>query len=444
LGDALLGGKFQGRPGWLSETDFDPGSYTHTHTVDWATGAALLVRPDVAALVGNWDERFFLYSEETDFFRRVRLAGEEVWFEPTARMRHREGGSGTSPDLTALLAVNRIRYARKYGHGPYASLIRVIVGFAELARAWRPSHRRAFQAVLHARTWDTLPHASRYPWLVAGSQFPSATVIIPAHNEAAVIRRTLARFAHPLRTGSIEVVVACNGCVDGTEAAASSVPGVEVISVKEASKVAALNAGDRAATHWPRIYLDADIEISEEALRLTIEELSSEDAPCAARPSFRYDTRGATRPVRAYYRARSRIPGTSGALWGAGIYGLSEKGHDILGEFPPVTNDDYYIDRLYADGEKRIIECDPVLVRTPRSAKDLLATLRRVYRGNSAQDGPSRTGASDTLKGLLFSLRGPVSAADALVYILFAVAGRWESRSTPAVRWERDESSRAC
>jgi GT2 family glycosyltransferase len=442
LGDALLGGRFQGRPGWLSETVFDPRSYTHPHTVDWATGAALLIRPDVAALVGSWDERFFLYSEETDFFRRVRCLGAEVWFEPSARIRHKEGGSGTSPDLTALLAINRIRYARKHGGRTYSSFVRIIVGLAEFARSWQPGHRRAFRAVLDGRSWDTLPHATRYPGPVVGSQFPPATVVVPAHNEEAVIRRTLARFTQPLGTGSIEVIVACNGCVDGTEAAASSVPGVQVIRVKEASKVAALNAGDKAATLWPRIYLDADIEISEEALRLTIEELSSPGAPCAARPAFRYDTRGATRAVKAYYRARSRIPGASAGLWGAGMYGLSERGHDILGEFPAVTGDDYYIDGLYAENEKRIVQCDPVLVRTPRSATDLLATLRRVYRGNAEQDGASASSASGTLKGLLVSVRGPMSAADGLVYIFFALAGRWESRAVPAVKWERDESSR--
>ena len=443
LGDALLGSRFQGRPGWLSETVYDDGSYTHPHPVDWATGAALLIRPDVAALVGRWDEQFFLYSEETDFFRRVRLGRAGVWFEPAARMRHREGGSGSSPALTALLAVNRVRYARKYGHGMYSTSVHVIVGFAELARAWQPAHRRALHAVLRSRTWAMLPHAVQYPDPGLPENFPCGAVIIPAHNEVAVIRRTLACLARPLGTGKVQVIVACNGCVDGTEAAASSVPGVEVIRVQEPSKVAALNAGDRAATLWPRIYLDADIEISEEALRLTFEELSSEDAPFAARPAFRYDFREASHAVRSYYRARSRIPGTSAALWGAGVYGLSERGHDVLGEFPAVTGDDYYIDRLYRADEKRVLDCDPVLVRTPRSTKALVGTLRRVYRGNSEQAGAGPSGARDTMKGLLRSIRGPISAADALVYTCFALAGRGEPRSSRAVRWHRDESSRA-
>ncbi|HYH77962.1 MAG TPA: WecB/TagA/CpsF family glycosyltransferase, partial [Arthrobacter sp.] len=117
FGDAVMGSKLPGRPGWLSEMDFDPESYLHAHMVDWATGAALLIRPDVAELVGEWDEDYFLYSEETDFLHRVRGAGGDVWFEPKARMTHCRGGSGTSPALDALMATNRIRYIRKYHTG---------------------------------------------------------------------------------------------------------------------------------------------------------------------------------------------------------------------------------------------------------------------------------------------------------------------------------------
>ena len=40
--------------------------------MDWATGAALLVPAAVAREVGEWNEEFFLYSEETDYFRRIR------------------------------------------------------------------------------------------------------------------------------------------------------------------------------------------------------------------------------------------------------------------------------------------------------------------------------------------------------------------------------------
>src|SRR5215813_6453429 len=73
-------------------------------------------------------------------------------------------------------------------------------------------------------------------------------VIIPAYNEAAVIKRTLAPLSQAAVEGLIELIVVCNGCADDTADVARSVPGVEVIELEQGSKPAALNAGDEAAT----------------------------------------------------------------------------------------------------------------------------------------------------------------------------------------------------
>ena len=56
--------------------------------VDWVTGAAMLIRREAFDSVGGWDERFFLYLEDTDFCRRLAQAGWETWYLPEARMRH--------------------------------------------------------------------------------------------------------------------------------------------------------------------------------------------------------------------------------------------------------------------------------------------------------------------------------------------------------------------
>nr|WP_256870436.1 WecB/TagA/CpsF family glycosyltransferase [Paenarthrobacter nitroguajacolicus] len=161
LGDAALGSHVKARPGWLSEMDFDPESYLHGHRVDWATGAALLISADAAKAVGEWDEQFFLYSEETDYCHRVRDAGFAIWFEPTARMWHARGGSGSSPQLTALMSVNRVRYAAKYLGRGRAMAFRGAVLAAEVARFNKPGHRDAALAVLSQRRWAALPQATR-------------------------------------------------------------------------------------------------------------------------------------------------------------------------------------------------------------------------------------------------------------------------------------------
>ena len=117
IGDAFFGSiLWRNRPGFLSEVDDRPASYADAHDVDWASGAALLVRNEVVRELGEWNEEFFLYSEETDYCRRIRESGRRIRFEPSAVVKHRKGGSGTSPATATLMAVNRVRYAERY-HG---------------------------------------------------------------------------------------------------------------------------------------------------------------------------------------------------------------------------------------------------------------------------------------------------------------------------------------
>jgi hypothetical protein len=419
----------------------DADSYRRPHRVDWATGAALLIRSDVAETVGTWDESYFLYSEETDYMRRVRSIGSAIWFEPAAKMVHSRGGSGSSPGLEALMGANRIRYVRKFHPAGYARAFRAAVVLSALLRLPLPGRGKIFGLIARESRWGELPHAAAHPPLsVPPDGIPSGAVIIPAHNEVAVLHRTLGALSVPLATGRVEVIVACNGCTDGTEEVARSVAGVRVIRVAEASKVAALNAGDRAASRWPRMYLDADIELPVEALCATLDALSTRHGLLCARPAFSYDTAGASWPVRAYYRARNRLPQASASMWGAGVYGLSLEGHQRLGEFPAVTNDDCFIDRLFESPEKATLGCLPVTVRTPRSATALLSTLKRVYRGNLELRGVPGVRTGRTVRELAASIRGPLSALDALVYGGFALAGRLAPR--PVLAWERDESSR--
>jgi GT2 family glycosyltransferase len=155
IGDALLGGHLPRRPGWLSEMVRCERAYASRRSVDWATGAAALISADCDAAVGPWDERFFLYSEEVDHAARVRAAGFRIEYVPTAQVRHREGGSGSSEALVALMAVNRVRYVAKRGRG--AAAFRAVVVLHELLRAHDPSHRFALRTVLSRSRWEALP-----------------------------------------------------------------------------------------------------------------------------------------------------------------------------------------------------------------------------------------------------------------------------------------------
>lgn len=57
-------------------------------SVDWATGACLLIARDCWAAMGGFDERYFLYYEDVDLCRRARTAGWGVEYDPSAACRH--------------------------------------------------------------------------------------------------------------------------------------------------------------------------------------------------------------------------------------------------------------------------------------------------------------------------------------------------------------------
>jgi GT2 family glycosyltransferase len=154
IGDALFGHYFKYRPGWLSGMVLNAQDYTYRHSVDWASGAAMLISGACDRAVGAWDERFFLYSEEVDYAARARAAGLHIEYLPQARARHRGAGSGQSHALSALMAVNRVRYFEKHG-GPIRAF-RAAVLLNELLRSLNPGHRAALRAVARRSAWEPL------------------------------------------------------------------------------------------------------------------------------------------------------------------------------------------------------------------------------------------------------------------------------------------------
>jgi N-acetylglucosaminyl-diphospho-decaprenol L-rhamnosyltransferase len=63
---------------------------TDMRQVGWAQSSALLVRRAAAEQVGWFDPAFFVYSDETDFCRRLRDAGWAILFVPQARAIHHD------------------------------------------------------------------------------------------------------------------------------------------------------------------------------------------------------------------------------------------------------------------------------------------------------------------------------------------------------------------
>jgi GT2 family glycosyltransferase len=156
FGEALLGGERAAGRAALGELIVDPAVYDRPTVADWATGAAMLISAPCRRTVGAWDERYFLYSEETDYALRARQQGFSLRLVPEARATHLGGESNVSPRLWSLLTVNRIRlHRRRKGllrAIPFALGIILAVGLRTVAG--RPTDSAALKAMVRPVTLD--------------------------------------------------------------------------------------------------------------------------------------------------------------------------------------------------------------------------------------------------------------------------------------------------
>jgi acetyltransferase-like isoleucine patch superfamily enzyme len=293
---------------------------------------------------------------------------------------------------------------------------------------------------------ETQGHDAREP--VATRPPPALSVVIPAHNEEAVLARCLDTLLADAAPGELEIVVAANGCRDRTvEIARGYGPAVTVIEVGEASKCAALNAGDKAATTFPRVYLDADIALTASTLRAVAAAMERTGALAGA-PRPVIDFEGCPALVRSFYRVWDQLPWFTENSIGSGVYMLSEQGHRRLGSFPDITNDDQYVHDLFRPEERLCVRSHRFVLRPPRTVTGLIKRRTRTLHGQrelTARFG-ELPGASPRRSAGELLRRNPALIVDLLVFAwVTKTAGRAAARKVAAAdtSWERDDSSRS-
>ncbi len=282
------------------------------------------------------------------------------------------------------------------------------------------------------------------------------TLIIPAHNEETVIARCLGTALKDApNPDSMQIIVAANGCSDGTvETARSAAPDALILDLAEGSKTAAINAANAKAAHPVRIYLDADIECEFHSLAAIAAALNEPSVMTAA-PSIHLDTSRCNMIMKAYYRAWSRQPYAKAGKGGAGCYGLTAEALKTVGEFPPIIGDDIWIHTRFPDEQKRYIthdhKGDAVIstVYPPRTATEQVKVEARRQFGNAEvrelYPSPYFAGARNG-GGLKAALKSGTAPFDLIVFFgvkfLSRALSRWNRSHSKGTTWTRDMSTR--
>ncbi len=282
------------------------------------------------------------------------------------------------------------------------------------------------------------------------------TIIIPAHNEEAVIARCLATvLADAPDPCPAQIIVAANGCKDRTvEVARLAAPQALVLDLPEGSKTKAMNAAHKDALHFPRIYLDADVQCSFASLSALADALR-EPAVMAASPRLQMDLSRSNALVKAYYRVWLTQPYVTRDMVGSGCFGLSEQGYRAIGDFPPITGDDIWVHSRFREGERRNIDSDregnPVFftVSPPRRAIDQIRVETRRRLGNAEvlrlYPSPHFSG-SNQARDLRTALKRGASLLDVAIYLGIKLVARvrasWTKSKSDTIEWERDLAAR--
>ncbi|MCF8383066.1 MAG: glycosyltransferase family 2 protein [Chlorobium sp.] len=85
----------------LNRHEFGGFAHDRPLEVDWVPGTFTIIRKKMLEEIGEFDERFFIYYEETDLCLRAKKAGWSIFFIPDAEVMHIGGAcSKTRKDKT--------------------------------------------------------------------------------------------------------------------------------------------------------------------------------------------------------------------------------------------------------------------------------------------------------------------------------------------------------
>ncbi|MEM1097912.1 MAG: glycosyltransferase family A protein [Planctomycetota bacterium] len=279
-------------------------------------------------------------------------------------------------------------------------------------------------------------------------------VVIPAHNEAAVIGECLDALLADAGDTPIEVVVVCNACTDDTaqravEAGSRHGTDIRVIETETPGKVNALNLGDAACGAFPRCYLDADVRVGPGSVRAVAEALGEPDCHAAA-PRMVVDAAEAPWTVRRFFDAWVRTGYHRQGMIGSGFFAMSEAGRSRFEAFPDIIADDAFARCQFRQDERRVLDGSTFTVRAPRTFWSLVKIKTRSHLGNLelaakypdiwavAAGGPTGLPRRE----FLLPHRWPSTLVYAAVKLISRFRSHRQFRKREFDRWERDETTR--
>lgn len=277
-------------------------------------------------------------------------------------------------------------------------------------------------------------------------------VIIPARDESSTLSACLRSLLAQEFDGVMRLIISDNGSTDGTVELARDwcerfeAAGHEtwVLHLPFGNKCAALNVADAAAEGLPRIYLDADVELT---TTNCVAEVAStfEDEPeilmCSPRMRIAPCDTWVTRH---WGRVWTRLPWVCNDAIGGGFYAVSAEGRNRWGRFPDLLSEDSFVQAQFRRHERRVLSSCDFQIHLPDGLRDLLTIRTRQLSGNRQLarqiSGDWGRTAFPLSQRLQFIVSAPALWADLPLYFLVNACAHWRARRRESLGtsvWER-------
>lgn len=97
--------------------EVDRGEFNKIDKTEFATGCCMLIKKEVFEKIGLFDEKYFLYYEDSDLSMRTIEVGFKIVYVPNSKIWHKNagstGGSGSSLQ-DYFITRNRLMFAHKF------------------------------------------------------------------------------------------------------------------------------------------------------------------------------------------------------------------------------------------------------------------------------------------------------------------------------------------
>lgn len=121
--------------------EIDKGQFDKLEETEYATGCCFMIKRSVLEKVGLFDQRYFLYYEDSDLSMRVKREGFSIYFVPKAKMWHKNAGSAGGSGSTLqdyYITRNRLLFGLQYAPlRTKLSLIKESMWLLKNGRQWQ-------------------------------------------------------------------------------------------------------------------------------------------------------------------------------------------------------------------------------------------------------------------------------------------------------------------